>query len=143
MKKGGAFLKTLLICALMTAAVAPAWAETCRADRYEVVGSVVDPGDRPVDATVYLLLDRASKKKSRAAGGIRARSTRTDRAGRFHRQIVCGDAPDPCAAKPKHLTVGVDVSGRMTWKVFELKNLETAETAEGCAVRVPEIRLSF
>ncbi len=126
-----------------------AHAAFCDPPRYQIMGKVVDPGGRPiVDATVRLLLDRFSAQKF-ARQGPRARLRRTNGSGIYVGLIDCDetrgvtDAPNPCADKPKHLTVAVEADGHRTrLVVFKLKDLDVNRDAGGCLVQVPDIRLS-
>lgn len=120
----------------------------CRSDEIEVIGMVKDSSGVPMrDATVYVLLDQISQKKW-AEQGLRARRFRTDFNGQFRAYIDCAEArsgggPDPCAKKPKHVTVAADPPDhRLKLQVFKLKELEIHERGGVCYVRVPEIRVS-
>jgi hypothetical protein len=124
-------------------------ADPCKPARYQIMGKVRDVNGRPVgDATVRLLLDRISAPKF-SAEGPRARLTRTNDFGTYVALIDCDeargttDAPNPCADRPRHLTVGVEARGlRMKLMVFKLKELEVTRDAGGCLVEVPAIKLS-
>jgi hypothetical protein len=124
-------------------------AGACDPPRYQILGKVVDPGGRPlVDATVRLLLDRISAQEF-ASQGPRARLRRTNSSGTYLALIDCDeargitDAPNPCAKKPKHLTVAVETEGyRTRLVVFKLRDLDVNKDAGGCLVQVPDIRLS-
>jgi hypothetical protein len=113
------------------------------------MGRIIDPGNLPVvDARVRLLLDEVSAKRFEEVGP-RARATRTNRSGIYVMLIDCDeargvtDAPDPCAARPKHLTVVVEASGFRTKLVaFKLKELTVTRDAGGCLVEVSDIKLS-
>jgi hypothetical protein len=140
-------LAALIVLLSVAPAMLPAAAQ-CRGDQYAVVGRVVDAMGRPVrDVTVHVLLDQISKKKF-AEQGVRARGFRTDGSGQFSGFIDCGEAREagganPCANKPKHVTVAADRSGyNLRLQVFKLKELGAQEQSGICHVRVPEIRLS-
>ena len=130
-------------------ASSPGAAGDCKPARYQIMGSVLDPGGRPiVDASVRLLLDEVSAQKF-AEEGPRARLTRTNRVGKYLTLIDCdqargiSDAPNPCAAKPRHLTISVDAPDyRTKLVVFKLKELDVVKDAGGCLVQVPDIKLS-
>ncbi len=115
---------------------------TCEVRRYRVWGRVMDPNGRPLEhASVYLLLDEVSQKKFNDRG-MRARSGSTNAYGRFRVDVVCEPeaAPNPCAAKPKHVTVAASSPGHRTrMQVFRLKDLETDDS--GCGVVLPDIVL--
>jgi hypothetical protein len=140
-------LAALVVLLLTAPALFPAMAQ-CRGDQYAVVGRVVDAMGQPVkNATVHVLLDQISKKKF-AEQGFRARGFNTDGSGQFSAFIDCGEAraaggANPCAKKPKHVTVAADRTGHnLRLQVFKLKELEVTEQSGICHVRVPEIRLS-
>jgi hypothetical protein len=133
---------------LSVAPAIPPAAAQCRGDQYAVVGRVVDGMGQPVkEATIYVLLDQLSKKKF-AEEGVRARTFRTDGSGRYSAYVDCREArasggPNPCANKPKHVTVAADRSGyNLRLQTFKLKELGAEEQSGICHVRVPEIRLS-
>jgi protocatechuate 3,4-dioxygenase beta subunit len=132
-----ALIRTLTVALPLLALAAPDAAAGCRADTWEVSGVVLDAsGHGLAGAAVHLLLDRVSHKKF-AAEGVRAQRTRTDANGRFSRTIVCGGSPNPCARRPKHLTMIVDAGGRTTLRQFKLSELETEEGPSSCRLRVP------
>lgn len=127
--------------------VAPALAAACSSGYYQVTGIVRDTTGRPLaDARVFVLLDTISEKKF-LEQGVRARSFRTDGAGRFTANIDCnargGDARNPCAKRPRDVTVAAVTHGyRLRLKGFKLKNLELNERGGGCMVQIPELTLS-
>jgi hypothetical protein len=121
----------------------------CDPARYQIMGNVTDPGGQPIaDASVRLLLDQVSLERF-AEEGMRARLTRTAGTGAYLALIDCAaargvtDAPNPCAAKPRHLTVAVEASGFRTKLVaFRLRDLNIVKDAGGCLLQVPEIKLA-
>jgi hypothetical protein len=121
----------------------------CKPARYQIMGSVLDLGGRPiVDASVRLLLDQVSAQKF-AEEGPRARLIRTNRAGKYVALIDCdqargiSDAPNPCAGKPRHLTISVEAPAyRTKLVVFKLKELDVIKDAGGCLVQVPDVKVS-
>jgi hypothetical protein len=141
------FLVTAVAIATLTGSLAEAG--VCKPARYQIMGKVFDAGGRPVaDAAVRLLLDRVSAKKFRAEGP-RASLVRTNASGTYLTLIDCErargvtDAPDPCAGRPRHLTVSVEATGyRLKLVEFKLKELEIIKDAGGCLVQVPDLRLS-
>jgi hypothetical protein len=139
----------VIVIALAAIACSAANAGSCDPPRYQIMGHVVDPSGRPLaDATVRLLLDRISAGQF-VKHGPRARLLRTNGSGTYVDLIDCGaardltDAPNPCADKPKHLTVSIEADGhRDKLVVFKLKELDVIKDAGGCLVQVPDIRLS-
>lgn len=123
--------------------------DACKPARYQIMGSVLDAGGRPIaDASVRLLLDQVSAQKF-AEEGPRARLIRANRFGKYLALIDCdqargiSDAPNPCAEKPRHLTVSVEAPGyRTKLIVFKLKDLDVIRDAGGCLVQVPDVKLS-
>jgi len=121
----------------------------CKPARYQIMGSVLDPGGQPiVDASVRLLLDQVSAQTF-AEEGPRARLIRTRPSGKYLALIDCDqargvtDAPNPCAEKPRHLTVSVEAPDyRTKLVVFKLKELDIIKDAGGCLVQVPDLKLS-
>src|SRR5262245_3421146 len=112
-------------------AASPAGAVTCKPARYQLLGRVLDAGGAPLaDASVRLVLDEVSAERF-AEEGPRARLTRTGSSGAYLALIDCettgapSDAPSPCAAKPRHLTVSAEAPGhRGRVVVYKLKELE-------------------
>jgi len=134
-------LLLILACCL---AVVPAAIAGC-GNEYHVGGVVRDGGGRPIsDAQVWVLLDKISEKKT-IAQGIRARKTRTDRKGSFSARVVCGGengGPNPCARKPKHLTIAAGGDGYgLKLRVFKLRDLDVVEQGGVCRVDVPPFSL--
>jgi hypothetical protein len=139
-------LTAIAVAGMATALVA---GDACKPARYQILGSVLDPGGRPiVDASVRLLLDQVSAQKF-VEEGPRARLMRTNRVGKYVALIDCdrardiSDAPNPCAAKPRHLTISVEAPDyRTKLVVFKLKELDVIKDAGGCLVQVPDVKLS-
>lgn len=136
-----ALLATLAI-ALVPAPARAAKAPACRQQVWEVYGSVTDRAGLPVPgARVYVLLDKVSQKEF-ARQGVRARSTAVNDDGRYHVGLTCGVEPDPCAARPRHLTVIAEARGHAsTLRGFALGDLQIVEQAGRCAVRAPTLQL--
>jgi hypothetical protein len=135
--------RLLIVVSALVAVVAAAPADArCKHERYDVVGSVIDSAGRPVaGARVFVLLDKISEKKFNAQG-MRARSTRTDKNGRFHSAVVCGTQPDPCARKPKHVTIAAGQAMSLRLMVYKLATLGETETPTSCFVEVPALILN-
>jgi hypothetical protein len=141
-----AFLAAVVVAGTVSS---PGGAGPCKPARYQIMGSVIDPGGRPlVDASVRLLLDQVSEQRF-AEEGPRARLTRTNRAGKYVALIDCdqargiSDAPNPCAEKPRHLTVSIEAPAyRTKLVVFKLKELDVVKDAGGCLVQVPDVKMS-
>jgi hypothetical protein len=145
MTRRSAFLVPFVLTAV-TALVAGA---VCKADRYQILGRVVDAAGRPIeDAAVRLLLDRVSMQQL-VEEGSRARLVRTAATGAYLTRIDCErargitDAPNPCAARPRHLTVAASAAGyRARLVVFRLKDLDIVEEGGGCLLQVPDVKLT-
>ena len=122
----------------------------CSVDLFDVHGIVTDSGGMPLPrARVYLLLDQVSEKKS-VEQGFRAVPAHAGPDGRFKATIDCAayrsggksGEPDPCAKKPKHVTVFAGTEGYGSQaKVFRLKDLAVVEMQGRCSVALPEVRL--
>lgn len=141
-----AAVRCCLVATLVFRAFAAQAGESCPATENVVVGSVLASSGQPLrDARVYVLLDRVSEKQTMKQG-IRARSTRTDDSGRFELPIVCGapaGQPDPCASKPRHLTVIVGELGMaMTLRQYKLSTIEMQRVGELCLIQAPPLALS-
>ena len=121
----------------------------CKPSRYQVMGNLVDRSERPVvDAIVRVLLDRVSEQEF-AKSGPRARLIRTNASGTYVAMIDCdeaskaGDAPNPCADKPKYVTLIVEAAGyRTKVVVHKIKDLELIKDPGGCLILVPDVRLA-
>jgi len=121
----------------------------CKPSRYQVMGNLVDRTERPVtDAIVRVLLDRVSEQEF-AKQGPRARLVRTNNSGTYVAMIDCdeaskaGDAPNPCADKPKYVTLIVEGAGyRTKVVVHKIKDLELIKDPGGCLILVPDVRLA-
>ena len=62
--------------------------------------------------------------------------------GDYVANVTCGGQPNPCAGKPKHLTLAAEKRGFGTrLQVFKLKELEGFEDAGRCVIEAPDIRL--
>ena len=139
----------LLLFALALAGISSA-AAPCSADRFDVHGIVTDGAGQPLPrARVYLLLDQVSEKKS-VETGFRAVPAQAGKDGQFHASIDCAayrsgrrsGEPNPCAKKPKHVTVFVSQEGFIAQaRVFRLRDLAVVELQESCSVALPEMRL--
>jgi hypothetical protein len=147
MKRGGSsdrgrflFLLALVLIALALPARLPA--AGCKQKDFEVHGIVTDRGGQPIPrARVHVLLDKVSQKEF-GKRGVRVRSVTADDRGTYQIQITCGEEPDPCAAKPKHLSLAASKHGyAMLLQVFPLKELEILEEDGRCSVRAPTLQL--
>jgi hypothetical protein len=120
-----------------------AWSADCRADRWVVTGSVEDSTGRPVaDARVRVLLDRISEKSFLKNAGTRARSALTNAAGRYQVELLCGSQPDPCAGRPKVVSVAVNAGGhRLIFKTLDLKPLGPEEDGGVCFLEMPGVEV--
>ena len=132
----------LIACLLIAPATS---AVDCSHDAWAFYGAVREAGGQPInDAEVFLLLDKVSRADY-LEDGVRGRRFRTNEYGKYQAGLVCSDnrdAPNPCARKPKHLTVVVS-SRKHTLKmqVFKLNDLEIITEEGVCFVQMPEIRL--
>ena len=122
-----------------------AGAAKCESDAWVFYGSVRDAGGRPIgDAVVFLLLDKL-KPVEDSPTGTRGRSFRTNEYGKYQAGLFCtddSDSPNPCAKKPKQLTVTVSSQGyAMKMKVLKLNDLDIVKNEDVCFVLMPEIRL--
>ena len=140
----------VIVLAVVAASVsATATGAACKPSRYQVMGSLTDRSERPVaDAIVRVLLDRVSEKEF-AKHGPRARLIRTNASGTYVAMIDCdearkaGDAPSPCADKPKYVTLIVEAPGyRTKVVVHKIKDLELIKDPGGCLILVPDVRLA-
>jgi hypothetical protein len=121
----------------------------CKPARFQIMGNLVDRAERPVvDAIVRVLLDRVSEQEF-AKQGPRARLVRTNNSGAYVVMIDCdeaskaGDAPNPCADKPKYVTLIVEAAGyRSKVVVHKIKDLELIKDPGGCLILVPDVRLA-
>ncbi len=121
----------------------------CDPARYQILGRILDGAGQPIpDARVRLLLDRVPAERF-AQERARAQMTRTGASGAYLTLIDCersaglSDAPDPCAAKPRFLTVAAEAEGyRLKLTTFRLKDLEVIRDEGGCLVQVKDVRLS-
>ena len=128
----------------------PSVAGPCSSGQFDIYGIVTDSAGQPVpQARVYLLLDQISEKKS-VEQGFRAVPARAGNDGRFHASIDCAayhsgskpGEPNPCAKKPKHVTLFVGQDGfSAKARVYRLKDLTVVEMQGRCSVALPEIRL--
>jgi len=136
-------IRPLIVVLALVAAVAALPADArCKYERYDVVGSVIDSAGRPVaGARIFVLLDQISQKKFNAQG-MRARTTRTDKNGRFHSVVICGTRPDPCAKKPKHVTIAAGQEMNLKLVVHKLAEIGVTETQASCFVEVPRLTVS-
>ncbi len=135
----GPILAAAILC------VPQARAATCESDAWAFYGSVRDAGGRPIDdAVVFLLLDKLRPVKD-SPTGTRGRSFRTNKYGKYQAGLFCtddSDSPNPCAKKPKQLTVSVSSQGyAMRMQVLKLNRLDIVENDGVCFVHMPEIRL--
>ena len=126
-------------------AVPCATAAKCESDAWAFYGAVRDAGGRPIsDAVVFLLLDKLRPVED-SPTGRRGRSFRTNEYGKYQAGVFCtddSDSPNPCAKKPKLLTVSVSSQGYgMKMRVFKLNDLDIVEDDGVCFVHMPEIRL--
>jgi hypothetical protein len=122
----------------------------CARGPFDVHGIVTDPAGQPIPrARIYLLLDQISEKKS-VEQGFRAVPVRAGQDGRFSAFVDCPayrarrktGEPNPCAPKPKHVTVFLGEEGfAVRARVFRLKELTTIVTRDRCSVALPELRL--
>ena len=133
-------LPVLVLIALLLPARLPA--ASCKQKDYEVHGTVTDRSGQPIPgARVHLLLDKVSQKEF-GKHGVRVRSVTANDRGAYQARITCGEEPDPCAAKPKHLTLAASKHGyAMLLQVFPLKELEIVEQGGRCFVRAPSLQL--
>ena len=96
-------LPVLVLIALMLPVRLPA--ASCKQKDYEIHGTVTDRSGRPIPgARVHVLLDKISQKEF-GKHGVRARSATASERGTYQVRITCGGEPNPCAAKPKHLSL--------------------------------------
>ena len=133
----------LLVLVLVALAISPQLsAATCKQKDYEILGTVTDRSGRPISgARVHVLLDKVSQKEF-GKQGVRARSAAVNDRGAYQVQVTCGGESNPCAAKPKHLTVAASKHGyAMLLQVFPLKELEIVEQGGRCFVRAPSLQL--
>ncbi len=133
----------VLVAAILAAPCATA--AKCESDAWAFYGAVRDAGGRPIsDAVVFLLLDKL-KPVEDSPTGTRGRSFRTNEYGKYQAGLFCTDdldSPNPCAKKPKRLTVTVSSQGyAMKMQVLKLNNLDIIEDDGVCFVHMPEIRL--
>jgi hypothetical protein len=122
----------------------------CSSQRFEVHGIVTDPAGQPVPrARIYILLDEVSEKKF-LEQGFRAAPFQAGVDGRFVAAVDCEefrsgdkrDQPNPCAKKPRHVTVVVGQAGYKTRaRIHRMKDLVLVESQGACIVALPEIRL--
>ena len=117
----------------------------CEYEAWAFFGAVRNAGGQPIgDAEVFLLLDKVSEGDY-LREGVRGRRFRTNEYGKYQAGLVCSDnrdAPNPCAKKPKHVTVAVSSPGHgMKLQVHKLKSLEIVMDDGVCFVQMPEIRL--
>jgi len=142
--------RALVLMLVLTASV-PVWAaKPCATGQFDVHGIVTDGSGNPLSrARVYLLLDQVSEKKS-VEMGFRAVPVQADKNGRFQVSIDCAahqadsmsGEPNPCAKKPKHVTLFVGQQGFSAQaRVFRLKDLAVIELQGRCSVALPEVRL--
>jgi len=134
----------LLLAWVLIALSMPTWlpAASCKQKDYEVRGTVTDRSGQPIPgARVHVLLDKVSQKEF-GKHGVRVRSvTATDR-GVYQARVTCGGEPNPCASKPKHLSLAASKHGyAMVLQVFPLKDLEIVEQDGRCFVRAPNLEL--
>ena len=120
-------------------------AAKCESDAWAFYGSVRDAGGRPIgDAVVFLLLDKLRPVEG-SPTGTRGHSFRTNEYGKYQAGLFCtddSDSPNPCAKKPKQLTVTVSSQGyAMKMKVLKLNDLDIVKDEDVCFVHMPEIRL--
>lgn len=117
-------------------------ASSCKQKDYEIHGTVTDRSGRPLGgARIHVLLDKVSQKEF-GKQGVRARSVTANDRGGYQIGISCGGEPNPCASKPKHLTVAASKHGyAMVLQTFSLKELEIVEQDGRCFVRAPSIKL--
>jgi protocatechuate 3,4-dioxygenase beta subunit len=117
-------------------------AASCKQKDYEIHGTVTDRSGRPIPgARVHVLLDKISQKEF-GKHGVRARSATGNERGTYQVRITCGGEPNPCAAKPKHLSVAASKHGyAMILQVFPFKELEIVEQDGRCFVRAPNLQL--
>ena len=119
---------------------------SCKSRHFVIAGTVRDTAGKPLaDASVFLLVDTVSEKKFNQHG-MRTRRFRTDKSGRYQGEIDCDavprDEPNPCARKPKDLTVAANSSSyRLKLKTFKLKNLGVVENQGYCYVALPDLVL--
>lgn len=140
---------SLILVGLVAASGAPL-AASCTSRNYVVHGIVTDEAGQPLaKARIYLLLDKVSEKKS-VERGFRAVPVQAGEDGRFVAAIDCAahdsargaERPDPCAKKPRHVTVFVGQEGfGAQARVFRMKDLVVVESNGRCTVGLPEIRL--
>lgn len=117
-------------------------AASCKQKDYEVHGTVTSRSGQPIPgARVHLLLDKVSKKEF-GKHGVRVRSVTANDRGTYRARITCGGEPNPCASKPKHLSLAASKHGyAMVLQVFPLKDLEMVEQDGRCFVRAPNLQL--
>jgi hypothetical protein len=110
---------------------------------YHVAGVILDGGGRPVPgARVWVLMDKVTQD-SGVTRGIRARSFSADAGGVYEAHIVCGGSPNPCAKKPKHVTIAASGDGfGLRLVVHPLKNLPLIERGGACFIEAPPLTLS-
>jgi hypothetical protein len=135
---------------MVLTALSSAWAASpCTSGQFEIYGIIADGSGNPLPlARVYLLLDQVSEKKS-VEMGFRAVPVQADKSGRFRASIDCAahredsmsGEPNPCAKKPKHVTLFVGQDGfNAQARVFRLKDLTVVEVQGRCSVALPEVR---
>jgi hypothetical protein len=117
-------------------------AASCKQKDYEVRGTVTDRSGQAIPrARVHVLLDKVSQKEF-GKHGVRVRSVTASDRGAYQVQITCGGEPNPCASKPKHLSLAASKHGyAMVLQVFPLKELEIVEQDGRCFVRAPNLEL--
>jgi len=133
----------LLVLALVVLAI-PSWLHgaSCKQKDYEIHGTVTDRSGRPIGgARVHVLLDKVSQKEF-GKHGVRVRSVTAGDQGGYRVQITCGGEPNPCASKPKYLSLAASKHGyAMILQTFPLKELEITEQDGACFVRAPTLKL--
>jgi len=143
-------LRAAVVFLALAAMASSSVAGPCASGQFDIHGIVTDSAGQPVpQARVYLLLDQISEKKS-VEQGFRAVPARAGKDGRFHASIDCAayragaksGEPNPCAKKPKHVTVFVGQDGfNAKARVYRLKDLTVVEMQGRCSVALPELRL--
>jgi hypothetical protein len=127
---------------LALAVPAPLSAASCGQKDWEIQGVVTDRSGNPIPgARVHVLLDKVSQKEF-GKHGVRVRSVTASARGAYAVPVTCGGKADPCASKPKHLSLAASKHGyAMVLQVFPLKELEVAEQEGTCYVRAPTLQL--
>jgi len=115
---------------------------SCKQKEYEIRGTVTDRAGTPIrGARVHVLLDKISKKEF-GKQGIRVRSVTANDRGGYQIRVTCGENPNPCASKPKHLSLAASKHGyAMVLQTVALKELEIAEQDGICFIRAPVLHL--